>query len=116
MKVEVVGKNGFQPSDENREFIESKLQKVENYFSEQKELRARVVAKVYPTYQKVEVTIPTKNVTLRAESKGQDLYCYGEILNRQGIGRKLSWYTSCGVNITDSGIIEESLNITLIGN
>ena len=74
MKVEVVGKNGFQPSDENREFIESKLQKVENYFSEQKELRARVVAKVYPIYQKVEVTIPTKNVTLRAESKGQDLY------------------------------------------
>ncbi|MCR5231784.1 MAG: starch-binding protein [Acholeplasmatales bacterium] len=39
-----------------------------------------------------------------ASAKGQDLYCYGEILNRQGIGRKLSWYTSCGVNITDSGM------------
>ena len=39
-----------------------------------------------------------------ASAKGQDLYCYGEILNRQGIGRKLSWYTNCGVNITDSGM------------
>jgi putative sigma-54 modulation protein len=74
MKVEVVGKNGFQPSDENKEFVTAKLQKVENYFKEQNDLRARVVAKVYPTYQKVEVTIPTKNITLRAESKGQDLY------------------------------------------
>ena len=39
-----------------------------------------------------------------ASAKGKDLYCYGEILNRQGIGRKLSWYTNCGVNITDSGM------------
>ena len=39
-----------------------------------------------------------------ASALGKDLYCYGEILNRQGIGRKLSWYTNCGVNITDSGM------------
>jgi putative sigma-54 modulation protein len=53
MKVEVVGKNGFQPSDENKEFVTAKLQKVENYFKEQNDLRARVVAKVYPTYQRL---------------------------------------------------------------
>ncbi len=73
MKVEVVGKNGFKPSDENKNYITSKLQKVESYFSEQN-LNARVVAKVYPAYQKVEVTIPTKNVVLRAEAKAQDVY------------------------------------------
>ena len=73
MKVEIVGKNGFKPSEENKDYITGKLQKVETYFSEQN-LNARVVAKVYPTYQKVEVTIPTKNVVLRAEAKAQDVY------------------------------------------
>ena len=74
MKVEVVGKNGFQPSQGNKDFITEKLGKVEQYFTEQGELRARVVCKVYPSYHKVEVTIPTKNITLRAEAKGEDLY------------------------------------------
>ncbi len=73
MKVEIVGKNGFKPSEENKDYITSKLQKVGTYFSDQN-LNARVVAKVYPTYQKVEVTIPTKNVVLRAEAKAQDVY------------------------------------------
>ena len=73
MKVEVVGKNGFQPSNGNKEFIAEKLGKVEQYFTEQ-DLHARVVCKVYPKYHKVEVTIPTKNVTLRAEATGEDLY------------------------------------------
>lgn len=73
MKVEVVGKNGFKPSDENKNYITTKLQKVESYFAEQN-LSARVVAKVYPQYQKVEVTVPTKNVVLRAEAKAQDVY------------------------------------------
>ncbi len=73
MKVEVVGKNGFQPSTGNKKFIADKLEKVEQYFTEA-ELRARVVCKVYPTHHKVEVTIPTKNVTLRAEAIGEDLY------------------------------------------
>jgi putative sigma-54 modulation protein len=74
MKVEVVGKNGFTPSDRNKEFVTDKLAKIEQYFQDQKGLSARVLAKVYPGYHKVEVTIPTKNVTLRAEAKGEDLY------------------------------------------
>ena len=40
----------------------------------------------------------------RANSYGRDIYAYGEILNRPGIGRSLSWYTDCGVAITDSGM------------
>lgn len=72
MKVEVVGKNGFNPSKSNEEFIEKKLSKLENYFTE--ELNARVVCKVYPQFHKVEVTIPTKNLVLRAESAAEDLY------------------------------------------
>ena len=74
MRVEIVGKNGFSPSQVNKEFVEKKLERVQNYFQEQENLRTRVVCKVYPTYHKVEITIPTKNVTLRAESKGEDIY------------------------------------------
>ena len=39
-----------------------------------------------------------------AAAKGKDVYAYGEILNRPGIGRSLSWYTNNGVAITDSGM------------
>ena len=74
MRVEIVGKNGFVPSQVNKEFVEKKLERVQDYFQEQENLRARVVCKVYPNYHKVEITIPTKNVLLRAESKGEDIY------------------------------------------
>ena len=72
MKVEVVGKNGFVPSEANKEFALKKLSKLQNYFTE--ELNARVVCKVYPKFHKVEVTIPTKNALLRAEVADEDLY------------------------------------------
>ncbi len=72
MKVEVVGKNGFNPTKANEEFAAKKLEKLQGYFN--KELNARVVCKVYNDHHKVEVTVPTKNLTLRAESNGEDLY------------------------------------------
>ncbi len=72
MKVEVLGKNGFNPTKANEEFAAKKLEKLQGYFTE--ELNARVVCKVYNDHHKVEVTIPAKNLTLRAESSGLDLY------------------------------------------
>ena len=36
--------------------------------------RSRVVCKVYKTFHKVEVTIPTKNIILRAEVEEVDIY------------------------------------------
>jgi putative sigma-54 modulation protein len=74
MKIDVVGKNGFVPSDANRDYVEKRLGKIENYFKDQNELEVRVVCKAYPEYKKVEVTIPTKNVTLRAEAQDETLY------------------------------------------
>lgn len=74
MKVEVVGKNGFQPSDANKEYAIKKVSKIENYFEGTKELEARVVCKVYREFHKVEITIPTKNFIMRAEVADVDLY------------------------------------------
>lgn len=75
MKIEVIGKNGFAPSAANREYAEKKLRKLNDFFGEDNDLRALVVCKVYnKQIHKVEITIPTKNLTMRAECSEQDLY------------------------------------------
>jgi len=75
MKIEVIGKNGFTPSAANREYAEKKLRKLEDFFGADNELKALVVCKVYgKQIHKVEITIPTKNLMMRAECSEQDLY------------------------------------------
>ncbi len=74
MKVEVLGKNGFLPSPTNKEYAQKKLAKLENLLPDQEHVTARVVCKVYKTFHKVEVTIPTKNIILRAEVQEADIY------------------------------------------
>lgn len=73
MKVIVRGKNV-----EITEAIESKivkqLEKLEKYFIISDEVEARVLVKTYPDGQKIEVTIPTEYVILRAEDVDNDLY------------------------------------------
>lgn len=57
-----------------KEYIEEKVKKIQKYLSKADEITARVVVSVKGKDQKVEVTIPTKNLTLRAEEKNNDLY------------------------------------------
>ncbi len=74
MKVEIVGKNGFNPSSANKEYAEKKLEKLQDVLQDYNNVTARVVCKVYKTYHKVEVTIPSKNIMLRAEVMEESLY------------------------------------------
>ena len=74
MKIEVLGKNGFVPSDANKEYAQKKLAKLENLLSDYDNINARVVCKVYKEFNKVEVTIPSKNIILRAEVTAKDIY------------------------------------------
>ena len=58
-----------------RDYVVSKLEKIEKYFQEDQELHARVNLKVYrEKTAKVEVTIPLGSITLRAEDISQDMY------------------------------------------
>lgn len=58
-----------------REHVEKKIQKLERYFTDGANATAHVNMKVYNDKQtKVEVTIPMKNLTLRAEERHTDLY------------------------------------------
>lgn len=74
MKVEVVGKNGFTPSDPIKKYATDKLSKLDKMLYDSNNVTARVVCKVYKAYHKVEVTIPSKNIILRAEVSEADVY------------------------------------------
>lgn len=58
-----------------RDYVESKVGKIEKYFDEVPEANAHVNLKVYSDRQgKAEVTIPLPNIVLRAEETSPDLY------------------------------------------
>ncbi len=58
-----------------REHVESKVSKLERYFTDEVNATAHTNLKVYNDKQtKVEITIPMKNLTLRAEERHDDMY------------------------------------------
>lgn len=60
-------------TDAIRDYAETKLSKLEKYFAE--DVTVHITAKVYPNKRaKAEVTIPHKDVTLRAEETSNDWY------------------------------------------
>lgn len=71
-KFHIRGEN-IAITDAIRNYAETKLSKLEKYFSE--DVTVHVTAKVYPNKQaKAEVTIPSKAVTLRAEETSDNWY------------------------------------------
>lgn len=73
MRFEIIGKN-IEISDNMRERIELKLSNLDKYLLINPDTIARVVARIYPDSEKVEVTIPTKVGILRAEVVDDDFY------------------------------------------
>lgn len=58
-----------------REYVQSKVGKIEKYFDEVPEANAHVNLKIYSDRNgKAEVTIPLPNIVLRAEETSPDLY------------------------------------------
>lgn len=74
IKFSIRGEN-IEVTEAIRDYVESKLAKIEKYFIEEQEIDTRVNLKVYrEKTSKVEVTIPLGSVTLRAEDVSQDMY------------------------------------------
>jgi putative sigma-54 modulation protein len=129
MKVIVRGKNKFVPSEAIKGYATDKLQKLEHYFSAREELEANVLCKVYDTHHTVEVTIPTKNILLRAEVKAQTIYgaidlaidkletqirkhkskIYKSMKHRQGIGNYYATENDFDLDEMHSEILTSSL-------
>ena len=57
-----------------KEYIESKLSKLDKYFETSDDIEAIVLTKVNGREKVIEVTIPTKHFTLRNEEANEDLY------------------------------------------
>lgn len=73
MKITIRGKNiSITEGIENK--INQKLSKLDKYFLAPDEVEAKVLVRVYPRGQKIEVTIPANNLLLRAEVVEDDLY------------------------------------------
>lgn len=74
MKIEVIGKNGFVPTEAIRKYAEKRLDKVISLFGEETISRVRVLTKVYKDHHKVEVTIYGQGQLIRSEVSEPDMY------------------------------------------
>ncbi len=61
-------------TDAIKEYVTTKFERLDKYFENPEEIKAMVNVKVNNLSQIIEVTIPTKKFTLRAEEGHNDLY------------------------------------------
>ena len=73
MKYTVVGKN-VEVTDAMKNVIQEKLKVLEKFFLVGEDVECRVLVRTYKVGQKIEVTIPTKVATLRAEVMDENIY------------------------------------------
>lgn len=73
MKIILRGKN-IEITEAIEKKVADKLSKLDKYFIVSENVEAKVLVRTYPYGQKIEVTIPTEYVLLRAEVVDQDLY------------------------------------------
>lgn len=82
-RFEIHGEN-LTITDAIRNYIEDKISKLERYFNNVPNAIAHVKVKTYQnSATKIEVTIPLKNVTLRAEERHDDLYAGIDLINNK---------------------------------
>ncbi len=74
MIFEVLGKNGFVPTQAIKDYAEKRFGKVVSFFGPDVVDAIRVVCKVYKDHHKVEVNVHAKKTVVRAEVSDQDMY------------------------------------------
>lgn len=57
-----------------KDYITEKLERLDKYFEDVKNIKATIIIRVKNNEQIIEVTVPTSKFTLRAEEKHDDLY------------------------------------------
>ncbi|BCR36366.1 ribosome hibernation-promoting factor, HPF/YfiA family [Mariniplasma anaerobium] len=74
MKFEILGKNGFVPTNAIKDYAEKRFTKVISFFGPEVVDEIRVVCKVYKDHHKVEVNVFAKKTIVRAEVSDKDMY------------------------------------------
>ncbi|MFA5006965.1 MAG: ribosome-associated translation inhibitor RaiA [Candidatus Izemoplasmatales bacterium] len=123
MKLEVRGKSGLEITPAIRSYVEKKLRKIEKVFNE--ELEAVVVCKYYRDLTKVEITIPIKFITIRAEVEDKDMYAAIDLAvdkleaqirkNKHKLNRSLQERAGLRDAFKEDGLDLEALEKELIG-
>ena len=75
MKVTIRTKKGTFVNEKDKAQIERKLSRLDQLFKDPDTVEASVLCKNYEDYKAIEITIPTKNILLRAESKEETFLC-----------------------------------------
>lgn len=73
MKFTIRGEK-IQVTDSIKNYIESKIGKLDKYFDNPESIEAHALIKVKDNNQIIEVTMPVNKFTIRAEEKNKDLY------------------------------------------
>lgn len=73
MKINIHGKK-LEVTDSIKQYIESKIGKLDKYFEHPEDITATVVIKIVGRKQVVEVTINTNKLIIRGEVANDDLY------------------------------------------
>lgn len=123
MKLEVRGKSGLEITPAIRSYVEKKLRKIEKVFNE--ELEAVVVCKYYRDLTKVEITIPIKFITIRAEVEDKDMYAAIDLAvdkleaqirkNKHKLNRSLQERAGLKEAFKEDGLDLEALEKELVG-
>ena len=118
MNLNIRGKN-VEITKAIREYMEEKMAKLNRYFENHEEITAYILVKIRVKEQVIEVTIPTKNFTLRAEEAHKDLYAAVDLVldklerqirkNKTRLNR-YKYEHSINLNFDDENIPEEEIS------
>ena len=101
MKITLRGKN-IEITEAIEEKVSEKLSKLDKYFIVSENVEAKVLVRTYPYGQKIEVTIPTEYVLLRAEVVDQDLYNAIDLVIDKLEGQIRKFKTRLNRNVKDN--------------
>lgn len=82
MKISIHGDH-VKITESIKNYVEEKLLKLEKYFNESNDVEVIVKIRVRGDEQIIEVTIPTKLFTIRAEERNSDLYAAIDLVQKK---------------------------------
>ena len=107
----------YENTDSIKEYIEAKLSRLDKYIKDSDDIEAVVLTKKEGRRYKIEVTIPTKDFTLRNEVTDDDLYAAIDLVidklerqvrkNKEKLNKKKKVIEDFEIDIEDNFIEEE---------
>lgn len=77
----------MEVTDSIKSYIESKMTKLEKYFTDHSDINANILIKTHNELKTIEITIPTKQLMLRAEESNIDLYTAVDLIIDKLVGQ-----------------------------